>query len=168
MWLPESAEEIERLAREGSLEETHSFEAKELLGRNRDLAVDVCAMTPDGGTLLYGIGEDDDSRPTRPVPFELEGQRERLDQVVATSIVEPPTIVVTERSSADDPSRGYLVVNVPQSARAPHQVVVGGDLRYYGRDATGNRRLTEPEVAALILECHLTSRRCPAWVETRG
>lgn len=149
VWLPDSAEDIERLAREGSLEETHHFDAKELPGRNPDVAVDVCAMTPDGGTLLYGVGEDDHGRPSRPAPFELDGMRERIDQIVATSILEPPTIVVTERPLSDDPSRGYLVVNVPQSARAPHQVVVGGDLRFYGRGATGNRRLTEPEVAAL-------------------
>lgn len=147
MWLPESADEIERLAGEGSLEETHHFDAKAVPGVGRDVAVDVCAMTVDGGTLLYGVGEDENGRPTRPAPIELEGQRERIDQIAATSIFEPPTIVVTERPLADDPTRGYLVVNVPQSSRAPHQVVVRNDLRYYGRGATGNRVLTEPEIA---------------------
>jgi hypothetical protein len=38
---------------------------------------------------------------------------------------------------------------VPQSARAPHQVVSGGDLRFYGRGAKGNRILTEGEIARL-------------------
>jgi hypothetical protein len=35
------------------------------------------------------------------------------------------------------------------SARAPHQVTVGGNLRFYGRGAKGNRPLTEREVARL-------------------
>lgn len=42
-----------------------------------------------------------------------------------------------------------MVVAIPQSPRAPHQVTVGGDMRYYGRGATGNRILTEREVADL-------------------
>jgi hypothetical protein len=44
---------------------------------------------------------------------------------------------------------GYLVVRVPQSPRAPHQVVVSNIMRFYGRGATGNRILTEGEIAAL-------------------
>jgi hypothetical protein len=40
-------------------------------------------------------------------------------------------------------------VLVPQSARAPHQVIVGGDGRYYGRGAKGNRILSEGDVARL-------------------
>jgi hypothetical protein len=35
------------------------------------------------------------------------------------------------------------------SARAPHQVTVGGNLRFYGRGAKGNRILTEGEIARL-------------------
>lgn len=42
-----------------------------------------------------------------------------------------------------------MAVIVPQSARAPHQVTVGRDLRFYGRGAAGNRLLTEPEIARL-------------------
>ena len=80
MWLPESAEEIERLAREGSLEETHSFEAKELLGRNRDLAVDVCAMTPGRPPLL---------RTRRDRQPEAHGTRGRCTHT-RVSLDEPP------------------------------------------------------------------------------
>jgi len=40
-------------------------------------------------------------------------------------------------------------VIVPQSARAPHMVIVKGDNRYYGRDARGNRVLNEGDVARL-------------------
>lgn len=125
------------------------FDGKRLPGSNKDIAIDVCAMTVDGGTLLYGVDEDENDRITVSAPVRLAGQRERIDQIVQTSIMEPPTIYVSELPSDAAPTDGYLVVRVPQSPRAPHQVVVGNDMRYYGRGATGNRRLTEGEVAAL-------------------
>ena len=54
MWIPSSAEEIDRSARAGDLEETSSFDAKRELPatakKNADLAVDVAAMTTIGTT----------------------------------------------------------------------------------------------------------------------
>ena len=47
----------------GELVETASFDAKSQLpakGKFIDLAVDVAAMTSDGGTLLYGVAENGD------------------------------------------------------------------------------------------------------------
>jgi hypothetical protein len=82
-------------------------------------------------------------------PFKLAGARERVDQISQSSISEPPEIDVRALECPNDPSRGYLVVVVPQSPRAPHQVIVRGEMRYYGRGATGNRRLTEGEIARL-------------------
>ena len=134
---------------DGRLEETHVFDGKRLPGQNKDIAVDVCAMTVDGGTILYGVSEDEHGRLTVRAPIELEGQRERIDQIVQTSIMEPPSINVTELPIDGDPGTGYVLVQVPHSPRAPHQVIVGNDMRYYGRGATGNRRLTEGEIAAL-------------------
>jgi hypothetical protein len=145
----DSAAEVEAALARGDLEETHVFDGKRQLGQNRDSAIDVCAMTVDGGTLLYGVDEDENGRVTLAAPIELAGQRERIDQIVQTSIMEPPTIYVSELPREEAPEQGYLLVTVPRSPRAPHQVVVGNDLRYYGRGATGNRRLTEGEVAAL-------------------
>ncbi len=151
MWRPRDEQTIVAAAERGDLEETHTFDAKRELPPegsskgNRDLAVDVAAMTVDGGTLLYGVGEDADGRPTVPTPIALAGQRERIDQIVQTLVSEPPTVEIDPVETAADPSRGYLVVVVPPSPRAPHQV--GG--RYYGRGATGNRVLDEGEVARL-------------------
>jgi hypothetical protein len=145
MWIPKDAEEIERAARAGDLSETPSFDAKVALPRpnkNADLATDVAAMSTDGGALLYGVGEDDHG-PTMPQPIPLAGVGDRIGQIVATSIAEVPYIDVREYPTAADPAVGYVLVIVPQSARAPHQVTVGGDLRFYGRGAKGNRRLTE-------------------------
>ncbi len=72
-----------------------------------------------------------------------------MDQIVRTSISEPPSIEVYEIPTEDDPSVGYLAVHVPASPRAPHMVTVGKEHRYYGRGATGNAPLAEGEVARL-------------------
>lgn len=151
MWRPRDEQTIVSAATARDLEETHTFDAKAALPpegdkkKMHDLAVDVAAMTVDGGTLLYGVSEDEHRRPTAPSPIPLAGQRERIDQIVQTRISEPPYIEIDEVPSADDPARGYLLVVVPPSPRAPHQV----DGRYRGRGATGNRVLGEVEVAQL-------------------
>jgi hypothetical protein len=152
VWVPTSASEVEEAAARGDLEETHTFDAKAALPsakKNADLAVDVDAMTVDGGSILYGLGEDKDGRLTVLKPIELNGARERVDQIVQTSIAEPPFIRVHALPTEADPTIGYLLVVVPQSARAPHQVISNKDMRYYGRGPTGNRILSEGEVAAL-------------------
>jgi hypothetical protein len=151
MWIPKSEQEILAVIEAEALVETATFDAKATLpakGKSKDLAIDVAAMANDGGTLLYGVGENEDRRPTVPQPFTLVGARERVDQIVRTSISEPPDIQVREIPT-DDSSLGYLVVAVPPSPRAPHMVTVGKEYRYYGRSDTGNVLLTEGEVARL-------------------
>lgn len=152
VWVPSSAAEIEAAARAGSLRETASFDAKQQLPipkKNKSLAIDVAAMSTDGGCLLYGLGEDEEHRLVVEAPFRLAGAADRVDQIVSTSIMEPPHVEFREYETDADPSIGYLLVIVPQSARAPHQVTVGGDLRFYGRGAKGNRILTEGDIARL-------------------
>jgi len=152
MWIPTDAQEIEAAARGGQLNETSSFDAKADLPtakKNIDLATDVAAMATDGGVLLYGVGEDEHRNPTIPQPIVLQGAPERVSQIVSTSIAEVPSIDVRTLPLEDDPGRGYLAVVVPQSARAPHMVVVNGDNRFYGRGAKGNRILNQGDVARL-------------------
>ncbi len=153
MWIPRDATDIERAAIGGELEETPGFDAKAELPqpkKNASLAsVDVAAMSTDGGSLLYGVAEDELERPTILRPFDLVGAADRVSQIVSTSITEVPYIDVREYPCDADPSRGYLLVIVPASDRAPHQVTVGRDLRFYGRGAKGNRILSEGEVARL-------------------
>lgn len=150
--MPATEQEILAAIEAGDLVETASFDAKSALpakGKSKDLAIDVAAMANDGGTLLYGVGEDENDRPTVLQPLVLPGARERVDQIVHTSISEPPTIKVHAIPTDNDPSLGYLVIAVPPSPRAPHMVTVGKDNRYYERSATGNTPLTEGEVARL-------------------
>jgi hypothetical protein len=155
MWIPASAAALEQAVNAGDLSEGHSFDAKEALPspkKNIDLATDIAAMTVDGGVLIYGVGEDENKELTALAPMPLLGTKERIDQIAATSIAEVPSIDVRVLAKDEDPSIGYVVVVVPPSHRAPHQVVVKGDLRFYGRGATGNRILTEGEIARLYAQ----------------
>ena len=153
MWIPSSAEDLLARVGAGDLEESASFDGKRELGAsNSAIAVDICAMTAAGGVLIYGIAENDDgTRLTEPWPLELSGARERLSQIAATSIAEPPLLQISALEAPNKPGQGFIVVTVPPSPRAPHQVIVRGKHqgRFYGRDATGNRILTESEVANL-------------------
>lgn len=153
MWVPDSADEVRERLASGDLAETATFDAKEGAPKSPDLAVDVCAMTVNGGVLLFGAGENvDGTRVTEERPIELVGQRERADQMILTGINEPPTVTITALPLTEDASRGFLVVTVPPSARSPHQVVVKGKYfgRFYTRDDTGNRVLGQSEVEALF------------------
>ena len=81
-WIPESEQEILAAIEAEALVETATFDAKAALpakGRSKDLAIDVAAIVGDGGTLLYGVGENEDRRLTVPQPFRLAGGRERVD-----------------------------------------------------------------------------------------
>jgi hypothetical protein len=112
VWIPKSEGEILAAIEAGNLTETATFDAKASLpakGKSRDLAIDVAAMANDGGTLLYGVGEDENRRPTIPKPFDLAGARERVAQIVRTSISEPPDIQVREIQTDDDRRLGYLI-----------------------------------------------------------
>jgi hypothetical protein len=153
MWIPASTAELESAVLAGEVDETSQLDFKQALPvrRNDEIAVDVSAMTVDGGVLIYGVGEDEDRRPTVLHPIDLAGAAERIDQVLRTSVHEAPTVRCRPITASDGSGRGYLVVTVPSSPRAPHQVVAKGRYqhRYYGRGPTGNRVLTEAEIARL-------------------
>jgi hypothetical protein len=152
MWRPQTEAEIQAGITNGIVRESGSFDAKKQLppsGKNKDLAKDMCAMTVDGGVLLYGLGGRDPTRPDKRDPFDLAGAAERVDQVAQTGIAEPPVIETYDIPSEEQPGKGYLGVVIPASPRAPHMLTIDGDNRYWGRGATGNRLLSEGEVARL-------------------
>ena len=152
MWVPADIAAIEEAIADGRLEETSSFDGKrELPGpkKNASAAVDIAAMSTAGGVLLYGVGEDEHKRLTVRSPIALVGAADRLDQIVQTSITEVPHVEFREYPLPDNQAHGFLLVIVPPSPRAPHQVTVNNDRRFYGRGEKGNRLLSEAEVAAL-------------------
>lgn len=136
MWIPTSVEEIERVVQSGNLNESETFDAKKELpskNQNKDIAKDIVAMANDGGVLLYGIDEDANGRPTVLNPILLDGAAERIQNVILTSVSEPPNIQVKEFHKSPTAPDGYLLVIVPQSPRAPHMVTVDKEYRYYLR-----------------------------------
>lgn len=154
MWVPRDVDELRARLEAGTLEETTIFDGKrELPTNNASTAVDLCAMTVQGGVIVYGIDEDPTgTRMTEATPVPLSGARERLDQIAQTAIAEPPQLSVTTLEEPDRPGEGYVIAAIPPSPRAPHQIVAKGKYegRFYGRGATGNRILSEAEVAALV------------------
>jgi hypothetical protein len=156
MWVPKEVEDIERAIEAGTIRETSSLDGKRAVPSDKkklnDIAIDVAAMSTEGGSIVYGVGEDTNGDLTQRHPFALAGVADRINDVVNSSITEVPYIEVQEHRLPDDPQTGYIVVVVPQSARAPHQVSVKGEYRYYGRGATGNRLLGEGEVARLYAQ----------------
>jgi hypothetical protein len=150
MWRPRDIDDFEAAVGGGALQERHDFDAKrQLPASNKELAKDLAAMSTDGGSLIYGVAEDGNGQPRLLSPIELDGAAERIDQVAQHSISGYVRLEFVHLRRPAEAATGYLVVVVPASPEAPHQVTVGDDRRFYGRSDTGNRRLSEVEVARL-------------------
>jgi hypothetical protein len=109
----------------------------------------MAAMAIDGGFLLIGLAEDKETGAFSLAPQPTANLRERVESVAATAIDPPLDVRVTRIPAGDQgPGReplGYLLIEVPPSPRAPHQV----NFVYYGRGETSNRRLSDAEVKRL-------------------
>lgn len=150
MWIPRNAEEVEQACENGTLQETATFDAKAEIGNAKEVAKDIAAMANDGGVLLYGVGEDENDHPTVLQPFELKGTKEKIANWAQTCIAPPPTIRPRPLPKEDDPSIGYLIVEVPPSSDAPHMVTKSKNNRFYGRNGPRNVRLSAGEVERLF------------------
>lgn len=149
-WTPTSEGDVERAIADDILEETHFWDAKQQLNTgkpaNRAIAADLAAFSVDGGSILVGLHEDKSTRTFSLAPQPLFGLAERVESIAATA-VDPPLYIETRPiPSAGDPSVGYLVIEIPPSARAPHQV----EGTYYGRGDKTNIRLSDGEVQRLL------------------
>lgn len=154
VWIPRTADALLEALRNGTLpHESAYYEYKKQLPhstKNVDIAIDVSAMTVDGGLIIYGVEEDKEACTFSMAPVPLQGIQERIGSTVAANVQEVPILEVNLlRASEEDTSNGYVVVDVPPSLRAPHMVEVKNEHRYYGRHPAGNRRLGEAEVARL-------------------
>lgn len=156
MWIPGSEDELVRAVNApGRLVETDSFDAKaELPKKSMDLATDVAAMATAGGVLCYGVAEDATGQATVLAPVRLEGARERIDQIVQAGVAEAPYIEIRQLATVADTTRGYVLVLIPASSRAPHMVTVNGDNRFYRRSGTRNVPMNEFEVATIYERRH--------------
>lgn len=139
--IPATEGELREALENGRLQEGNQLDLKREIvpgdRANRALAIDLASLAPAGGTILVGVTDD---RPPAPAPVQLEGLRERVEQVARSAIDPPLGVQVREIPSAD--SRGYLVIEVPPSLDAPHAV----DGVFRGRAGSTNVRLSAAEV----------------------
>jgi hypothetical protein len=110
-------------------------------------AQDMAAMSIYGGSILLGVEENSDTGlAERVTPVPLAGLPEWISQI-ATMRIRPPLHVQTRvLNDPDDASRGVVIIDVPVSPVAPHQI----DGSYFGRSGRCNTRLEDAEVERLI------------------
>lgn len=148
-WIPRTEVETRRAHSEGLLEEGPYLDVKREIGDSPsaklELARDMASFAVEGGTLIVGVDEaPDDGEHFKP--FVLRQQAERVEQI-ALSRIDPPLAVRCFAVPSDaDPGVGYLVIHIPRSPLAPHQV----DGRYWARNDKTKRQLNDPEVELLI------------------
>jgi len=121
-FVPTKLRDLELMVQE-HIEETASLEFKRELpesGKNDDLARLLAAMANSGGgVIVYGI-EDEDSRAAKLVPMLLADSEERVT-LVAQSLDDPLSLEAVSSVPAEpEGAKGFLVVSVPASERAPH------------------------------------------------
>lgn len=129
----------------------------------RDLAGDVAAMANTaGGVVILGVVDDEQDRAVDAPGVDISGgETRRMLQIIASGVspmphVEILTVPLTEDAPADgdDPrdgeatERGYYVITIPRSRKAPHAVLVDKGLRYPRRNGSTTYYLSEAEVEA--------------------
>jgi hypothetical protein len=121
-------------------------------GDNREIAKDVSALAnTQGGHLVLGI-LDVEGEPTEIVGLEginLDAEIRRMDDVLRTS-VQPSITGVRFKPIRDGERLAAIVVRVPRSWRAPHQVVANSTYRFYGRRARSNAPLDVDALRSLF------------------
>jgi hypothetical protein len=146
LWLPNDETQLQDALDQELLKEQHTLDFKSALppskGTNKELAKDLAQFAIDGGVLVIGVDDNDKTIPPKLTPVDLDGLKERVDQV-ARSIPDPPMHVRTDAiSTTGDRAKGYLLVTVPSTPYEPRQV----DGVYYGRGDTTRYRLSAAEV----------------------
>ncbi|GEC74200.1 AlbA family DNA-binding domain-containing protein [Microbacterium maritypicum] len=146
IWLPTTEAEIETVTSAGTAPEGHFLDFKRELGSTpgsrKETAQDIASFALDGGVLIVGVDEPEPGT-YKLSPQPLSDLSERAEQIAANR-PDPGLYVRTAIiPSRDNPSAGYLVVEVPPSPAAPHMV----DGRYWGRSERTKRQLNDAEVA---------------------
>jgi hypothetical protein len=148
-WIPRTEAELAEAAEQGLLEENHHLDVKREIptggSANKELARDLASFAVDGGMLIIGVGENSAPASVSLVPQRLSGLAERIE-LIARTVPDPPLPVLSSPiRSEQNHSLGYLVVQVPQSAAAPHMV----DHRYLGRGDKTKLYLSDADVRRL-------------------
>jgi predicted HTH transcriptional regulator len=96
---------------------------------NAELARDLASFAVDGGTLIVGLDERcAGGSPLTPVDLSAVTP-ERIEQVAAVKVDPPLTVECSVVAAPSRQGEGYVLVHVPVSPLAPHQV----NSKYMGR-----------------------------------
>jgi hypothetical protein len=153
-------DDLEQAVDGGLLNENHWVELKKDIpnkpGSNDELARDLASLAVDGGTLIVGVQEKDSHAET-VIGVELKGVQERIEQVAEAHI--RPRLYFRARPipHSTDAERACVIVEVPASGQAPHQVDV--DLVYWGRGETRKERLADDRVREIMTSRSASLRR---------
>lgn len=155
-----TAEHIQGLVTNGVSEEFDLDFKRDLYGRadspKRELCGDVAALANTaGGVIVIGVDEDDQARACGAPGVEIsDEERARMLQVVASGVSPMPPIEIRSVASADDGARGYFLLVVARSPKAPHAVIINDGYRFPMRNGATTRYLSEPELAAAYRARH--------------
>src|SRR5258706_1414582 len=149
-WMPSDESELLAAFNGGLLEEKNWCDLKRELGpgkgANAELGRDLASFAVYGGTLIIGLDERcAGGSPLAPVDLSAVTP-ERIEQVAAWKVDPPLTVECTVISAQSSRGAGYVLVHVPVSPLAPHQV----DGKYMGRSDKTKRNLSDAEVATLM------------------
>ena len=150
-WIPTDEAALRAAFDQGLLDERNWCDLKSMVGTtsgaSTGIAKDLASFAVDGGTIVVGLDETaPEGNPLHPV--ELDGLAEHIEQISHTRVHPPLLIDCTPVPAGEQasPGTGYLIVHIPASPQAPHQV----DGVYYGRGDKTNRRMSDPEVERLF------------------
>ncbi|PZO61241.1 MAG: hypothetical protein DI635_14945 [Pseudoxanthomonas suwonensis] len=145
-----SFEQVRTAIEDGSFDENHYLEAKQVLKTKttkdkNELALDLAQFAFDGGTVVFGVAESKDVADggfsMTPIPLS-SGVREQIEQIAQERCQPALPVRVTTLPEADGAKSGCVVVEVPPSPRVPHMV----DGRFPLRGETTRRFLSQSEV----------------------
>lgn len=131
---------------------------------SKELAKDVSAMAnSDGGIILYGIQEEDHF-PKEIIWIEKDGGYcERIEQIISSKIFRKIENVNVKKVLSDDKTKFVIVIEIPKSDTAPHQIHKDSkQRRYYKRHGSITEQMEHYEIEDLffkrkkpVLEIHL-------------
>jgi len=113
----------------------------------KDAAQDMAALAIHGGSIVLGVNENADTGLGEQVtPVPVADLPEWISQVAAMRVRPPLHVQTRVLHDPGNHTLGVVIVDVPASPTAPHQV----DGRYYGRADRRNTPLDDSQVEALI------------------
>lgn len=145
-----SMDDLRTAVEDGSFDENHYLEAKQVLKTKSakdkvELARDLAQFAFDGGTVVFGIAESKDvgDGGFSMAPMSLSsGMREQIEQIAQERCQPPLSVRVRILPESDAAESGCVVVEVPPSPRVPHMV----DGKFPLRGESTRRFLNHSEV----------------------